>query len=138
MKQVLQITSVAIFILFAAISEAGTMRAMDIDQSTWGKVFAGQMQDYLIEFRKGDSLPMSFTAEGDFFETQQAQPTPLIVKKDIWMKVDGSKFEFSLDGKNFKPLPQVAQGLFSIGASSSDASGGRATGINMNLKAYQK
>lgn len=138
MKQVLQITSVAIFILYAAISEASAIRAQDMDQATWGKAFAGQLKDYLIEFRQGDILPVSFTVEGDFFETQQAQATPLKIKKDLWMKVDGSKFEFSLDGTNFKPLPQMAQGMFTIGASSSDASGGRATGINMNLKAYQK
>lgn len=138
MKHVLQITSVAIFILFAAISEAGTTRATDIDQATWGKVFAGQLKDFLIEFRKGDMLPLTFTAEGDFFETQQAQATPLKVKKDLWMKVDGSKLEISLDGTNFKPLPQVAHGLLMIGASADDTSGGRANGINVNLKAYQK
>lgn len=138
MKHVLQITSVTIFILFAAMSEASTMRAQDIDQETWGKVFAGQLKDFLIEFRQGDTLPVSVTAEGDFFETAQAQTTPLKMKKDVWMKVDGTKYEFSLDGKTFKPLPQVAQGSFSIGATANDSSGGRATGINMNLKAYQK
>lgn len=138
MKQALQITSVGVFLLFAAISEAGTMRAMDMDQATWGQVFSGQLKDFFIEFRKNDILPVSFTAEGDFFETQQASPTPLKVKRDLWIKVDGSKFEFSLDGTTFKPLPQVAQGIFSIGAVSGDASGGRATGINMNLKAYLK
>lgn len=138
MKHVLQITSVAIFILFAAISEAGTTRATDMDQAMWGKVFAGQLKDFLIEFRKGDTVPLTFTAEGDFFETQQVQPTPLKVKKDLWVKVDGSKFEVSLDGTNFKPLPQTAHGLLLIGASADDASGGRANGINVNLKAYQK
>lgn len=139
MKQVLQIASVVVFILYAAISEASTMRATDMDQATWDKIFAGQLKDFYIEFRRGDVLPVSFSAEGDFFETQQVQPTPLKVKRDLWVKVDGSKFEFSLDGTTFKPLSDVARGFFSIGLTTADdLSGGRVSGIQMNFKAYQK
>lgn len=138
MKHALQITSVAIFILFAAISEAGTLRATELDNATWAKVFSGQVPDTLIEFRRGDVIPVSFSAEGDFFETQNSQPTPLNIKRDFWVRIINQAVQFSLDGTNFKPLPQVAKGTLNIGARADDASGGRASGINMNLQAYQK
>lgn len=138
MKHVLQITSVAVFILFAVISEAGTMRATQLDQQSWQKFFAGNTPDVTIEFRQGDSIPVIFNAEGDFFETHNPQPSQLSIKKDFWMRVLKQTVEFSLDGTNFKPLPQVAKGNFIIGTQADDPSGGRANGINMILQAYQK
>jgi len=135
LKQVLQIASVAVFILYAGISEAKPLRASEMDQATWSQVFSGQLKEVVIEFRGGDTLPVSFTAEGDFFETLQIQPTPLKVKRDLWMRANSSVFEFSLDGITFKPLSQLAQGEFAVGLNSKDASNGRATGILINLKA---
>lgn len=139
MKQALQMTSVAVFILFAAmISEAGTLRATDLDNATWSRFFAGKLPEVLIEFRQGDRLPVTLTAEGDFFETQNPQSTPLNIKKDFWMKVVNNDVQFSLNGTDFKPLPQMAKGQFNVGANADDSSGGRANGINMNIQAYQK
>ncbi|WP_413289800.1 hypothetical protein [Bdellovibrio sp. HCB337] len=137
MKQFMQITTIAALILVATLSEAQTMRASDLDANTWAKVFNGQMQGVVIEFRRGDTLPVNFTAEGDFFETQRTQPSYLNIKKDFWMMVVKKDVLFSLDGTNYKPLPQVASGTLQVGTGA-DENGGRANFLNVNLSAFQK
>ena len=137
MKQFFQASMIAALILVATMSEAQTLRATDIDSNTWSKVFAGQMQGVVIEFRQGDYLPINFTAEGDFFETRQTQPNYLSIKKSFWMMVVKKDLLFSVDGTNYKPLPQVAQGSLMLGAGT-DENSGRANVLNINLKATQK
>lgn len=137
MKQLLQITTIAALILFAALSEAQTMRATDLDSATWGKLVNGQMNGFVVEFRKGDALPINFSAEGDFFETGHTQPNYLNIKKDFWMMGTTKEILFSLDGKNFKPLSEVATGNLMVGAGSNQ-NDGRANFLNIVLKANQK
>ncbi|HEY8271096.1 MAG TPA: hypothetical protein VIG33_09440 [Pseudobdellovibrionaceae bacterium] len=137
MNKFMQLTAIAALILVATLSEAQTLRATDIDSATWMKIFSGQLRDLIVEFRQGDEIPTTLTAEGDFFETLRTQPTPLSIKKNFWMKVEQNNLLFSLDGTDFKPLPQVASGTLSIGTGAGDA-GGRANQLNINLKAYRK
>jgi hypothetical protein len=137
MKVLLQAATLTALIMVATMSEAQTLRATDIDSSTWGKVFSGQMNGVTIEFRQGDELPMTFSAEGDFFETRQIYETPVSIKKSFWMKVSKNIVLFSLDGSSYKPLPQVASGNFLFGAGSNPGDA-RANTLNMQLKAYMK
>ena len=137
MKQLTQLTAIAALILVGSLSEAKIVHATDLDSSSWNRFFAGQISDWVVEFRQGDEIPVTFTAEGDFFETPQVNPTPLHIKKNFWLKFDSQKGIWaSLDGSNFQPLPQVASGTFTVGANS-DQSSGAANGITMNLKAMQ-
>ncbi|MGZ3806027.1 MAG: hypothetical protein ACXVB4_17565 [Pseudobdellovibrionaceae bacterium] len=137
MKKFMQITAIAALLLVGTLSEAETLRATELDSAMWAKIFAGEMQEMVVEFLKGDELPITVSAEGDFFETLQAQPTPLIIKKNFWLKVNKNTALFSLDGNNFKPLPQVANGTLVVGMGQTEV-GGRAHQLNINLKAYQK
>lgn len=137
MKQFMQVSAVAALILVAVFSEAHTLRATDLDSATWTKVFSGQIQNLIVEFHQGDELPVTVSAEGDFFETLRTQPTPLSIKKNFWLKVNQDSLLVSLDGNDFKPLPQVASGTLAFGTGAGD-SGGRANLLNINLKAYQK
>jgi hypothetical protein len=138
MKQLMQITTLTALIFVATLSEAhNSLRATDLDSGTWAKVFSGQLQDLIVEFRQGDEIPVMLSAEGDFFESLRSQPTPLSIKKNFWMKVNKNTLLFSLDGNDFKPLPQVASGTLLVGTGAGDG-GGRAHLININLKAYQK
>lgn len=137
MKHFIQIATIAALILVATLSEAQTLRATEIDSGTWEKVFNGQLQGVVIEFRSGDALPINFMAEGDFFETRQTQVSFLNIKKNFWMMAMKKDLLFSLDGTNYKPLPQVASGSLMVGTGS-DQNGGIANSLNINLKAFQK
>jgi hypothetical protein len=136
MKQLAQLASIAALILVASFSEARNIRATDLDSKEWSHFFAGEYNDWIIEFRQGDEIPVSLTAEGDFFETNQIHSTPLYIKKNFWLKINDKKGVLaSLDGTNFQPLPQFATGTLTVGAGSQN---GVANGINMNIKAIQK
>jgi len=137
MKILLQAATLTALIMVATMSEAQTLRATDIDSTTWSKVFSGKMNGVTIEFRQGDELPLTFSAEGDFFETRQIYETPVTIKKSFWMMVDKNAILFSVDGSNYKPLPQVARGNFLFGAGSNPGDA-RANSLNMQLKAYMK
>jgi hypothetical protein len=137
MKILLQAATLTALIMVATMSEAHTLRATDIDSETWGKVFSGKMRGVMIEFREGDELPLTFSAEGDFFETRRTQETPVTIKKTFWMKYDQNTVLFSLDGSSFKPLPQVATGNFMVGAGSNPGDA-RANTLNMHVKAFIK
>ena len=138
MNKLTQLAALAALLLVATMSEAKTFRAVELGSQEWTQFLAGKEDEWVVEFRQGDEIPMTVSAEGDFFETRAVTPTPLIIKKNFWLKINMQKGVFaSLDGSTFKPLPQVASGVLSAGAST-DSPNGVASGIQMSLKAFQK
>lgn len=137
MKYFLRALGMTALILAATGSEAKFLRANDIDNATWKKVFAGDFQNIVIEFRAGDVLPVTLSAEGDFLETRNPQPSELVVKKDFWLMAQKKDAQISLDGTHFKPLLEVVKGSLTV-STNNNPEGGQAQFINILFKAYQR
>lgn len=97
------------------------LRARDMSTKQWSEAMSQQPLNMTVEFRERDEIPVNLTAEGDFIETVQNQPTYIRVKRNFWLKLRNQDVLISLDGVNFKPLNQVVTGQLSAGADAVDA-----------------
>ena len=122
-------------LLFAGVSEARTVRAIDMDSSLWSNLSAGTPSDIIVEFRRDDEVPIHLTAEGDLIESTQAATSYVRIKRNFWLKVQQQKIKISLDGMTFKDLSDVLTG--SIKADTGpDPNGGIANVINLAFRAF--
>jgi len=137
MNTMKMITLTAAIALATCFAEAKTLIAKDLTPQTWSDIASGKLQDITIEFRSGDELPLSFVAEGDFFQTKDPGVNYIQIKKSFWVKPDiaHSQILVSLDGVTFKPLTEVMTGSFQVGAGSDDNNSGVAKGIQTVLRA---
>lgn len=128
---------VAGLFLVGLSAQAKTIRATDLGSSIWSEIGKGKLCDVTIEFRQGDELPVSFSAEGDLFETSQASVGYVGIKKNFWIKLQGNSILMSLDSSTFKDIKDVISGSFEAGTGA-DQNGGLANTLNLALKAYLK
>lgn len=117
--------------------QAKTIRASALGASVWSEITKGKLSDVIIEFRQGDELPVSFSAEGDLFETTQSSVGYVGIKKNFWIKLQNNKILMSLDNLSFKEIKDVISGSFEAGTGASQ-NGGLANTLNLALKAYLK
>ncbi len=118
-------------------AHAKTIRATDLGSSIWSEISKGSLTDVTIEFGQGDQLPVSFSAEGDLFETTQNSVGYVGIKKNFWIKLQNSNILMSLDNSSFKDIKDVISGSFEAGTGA-DQNGGLANTLNLALKAYLK
>jgi hypothetical protein len=118
-------------------AQAKTIRATDLGSSVWSEIRKGKLSDVTIEFRQGDELPVSFSADGDLFETTQSSVGYVGIKRNFWIKLQNSNILMSLDNSNFKDIKEVISGSFEAGTGA-DQNGGLANTLNLALKAYLK
>ena len=93
--------------------------------------------EVIVEFRKGDELPVTFAAEGDFVETTKPATSYVGVKRDFWLKLKNDKVQMSFDGTTYKEISEVVTGNLSANANSGE-NGGIANTIQVVLKAHLK
>ncbi|KYG67179.1 hypothetical protein AZI86_09220 [Bdellovibrio bacteriovorus] len=117
------------------VSEAKTIRAIQLQNTQWSDL--GSLGDVIIEFQKGDELPVRVNASGDLLETSRPSVSYVAVKRDFWLKAQKDKIQFSLDGVTFKELNESLRGSIEAGTGA-DESGGIANAININFKAFLK
>lgn len=86
---------------------------------------------YVMQFNKGDIVPLTYTMAGDFVETVQPSQIQLIAKQTMWVRVAGDDVYVSLDGKLFKPFTQVVSGQLDVGA---DETNGFMVGLTLKSK----
>lgn len=132
-----KIALLAIGVLLSNLAEAKTIRATEMNSSLWSRLMAGAAEELVVEFRQGDELPVSFSAEGDLLETSRVGVSYVSVKRNFWLKIQGDTLEMSLDGAAFKPVKDMVSGSFTAGAGS-EQNGGIANAINFGLKANLK
>jgi len=125
------------FLLMTLNAEARTLRATELDNKAVASLLGGSAEPVVIEFRAGDEIPVSFGAEGDLLETTRAGQSYVGVKRNFWLRIEGMKFEMSLDGIAYKPLSEMISGSLFAGANAG-SDGGAVNGINVGLKAKLK
>lgn len=124
-------------LVLSATSQAKTVRATELNTNFWQELKKNPIET-VVEFHEGDELPVSFTAEGDFFETSGANSFSYVtVKRNFWLKMDKSGVKLSLDGVTYKSISETISGAFEAGAGAS-ASGTAASSINLMFKANIK
>jgi hypothetical protein len=94
-------------------------------------------QELVIEFRRGDELPVNLLAEGDLIETTKPATSYVGVKKDFWLRMKNSDVQISFDGQNFSAIKDTLNGSIEAGAGTG-MSGGIANAINLVFKAQLK
>ncbi|MBK9322703.1 MAG: hypothetical protein IPM97_07115 [Bdellovibrionaceae bacterium] len=128
---------IAGFFLAGISAQARTIRATDLSSSIWTEIGKGKLSDVTIEFKQGDELPVSFSAEGDLFQTTQTSVGYVGIKKNFWIKLQNNNILMSLDNSNFKDIKEVISGSFEAGTDA-DQNGGLANALNLALKAFLK
>ncbi len=136
MKNVFGVVSM-LSLLLVGTAEAKTIRATEMNGSLWSRLTAASAEDLIVEFRQGDELPVSFSAEGDLLETSRVGTSYVSVKRNFWLKLENNDVQMSLDGTAFKPIKDMVTGSLTAGAGSGD-NGGIANAINIGLKANLK
>lgn len=127
-----------ICVVFAiGASEAKTIRATEMDRSLWSRFSKGTLSDIVIEFRHGDELPVTFTAEGDLLETTQHATSYIGVKRNFWLRMEQANVKISFDGVTFTELNEALEGSFQVGTGS-DQGGGVAKAITLSFQAFLK
>lgn len=124
-------------LLMVSGAEAKTIRATEMNGSLWSRLTAGTAEELIVEFRQGDELPVSFSAEGDLLETSRVGVSYVAVKRSFWLKLEKNEVQMSLDGAAFKPIKDMVAGSFTAGAGAGD-NGGIANALNFGLKANLK
>lgn len=126
-----------LILIAGAPAYSKTVRATEIDSSTWAALEApGHHEETIIEFRQGDQLPVSLSAEGDLLETNQASVGTIGVKRNFWIRVVKNDVEISFDGTSYKAFKDALTGSFQAGAG--NPAGGIANSISLAFKAYLK
>lgn len=114
-----------------------TLRATEMDTAARSAFSSAGAQAAIIEFRQGDQLPITLSAEGDLLETTQTSTGIIGVKRNFWLKLEKNEIAISFDGATFKPLNEAVAGSIQAGAGG-DSTDGVANAINIALKAYLK
>lgn len=136
MKCFTYITMALAIVTAAHLAEARTVRATELNNSTWADIRSGA-QEFTIEFRERDELPVNFVAEGDLLATTSSTPSYIVVKRNFWIKIVKDDVLLSTDGTLFKPLKDSISGSFSAGAGQ-NPNDGIANAIQLSFKAFLK
>ena len=120
-----------------AQAKVTTLRAGEMNGEQWSHLMAGGDDEVIVEFRQGDEIPVSLSAEGDLLETNQTGVTYLHVKKSFWISGKNNELKMSLNGQDFRPFSDVVTGSLSADAGAS-APGVPVNAINLMLKMFLK
>ena len=129
-----KIVTMVFGILLMNVGEAKTVRATEMTGSLWQRIASGTSEGLIVEFRSGDELLVSFTAEGDLIETSRNGVSTVSVKRNFWVKLEKNTVKISLDGTTYQPITEVLTGSLTAGAGSQE-NGGIANAINLVLRA---
>lgn len=102
----------------SASPDTRVVRATELGSSIWTDLSSGAISDLIVEFRKGDEIPVSLTSKGDLLETVTVGASYVSVKRNFWIRVGAKdKVEMSLDGLQYKSLQEQLTGSLTAGAS---------------------
>lgn len=121
--------------ILASMTEAKTIRATEMNSTMWAELHQGRYTDVIVEFRKGDELPISLAAQGDLIESSQPATTFVSVKRNFWIKGQENKLLISIDGVTFKNFSDILTGSIIADARTEEPGGGVASAMNLLLKA---
>lgn len=92
-----------------------TIRITKLDDLVINQIMSLKNQENVIEFRKGDFIPLHFEAKGDLIESKNGLLSDLIVKRDFFIKIKEGNISLSLDGRLYRPLKKYIKGRISVG-----------------------
>jgi hypothetical protein len=102
-----------------------------LSASDWGAAArstgarAAPGQPIIVDFKKGDRLPVIIQVDGDVAETTPALTTVwLTAKRDFSVRLSAGEIKTSLDGIHFDDKP-AAPGRFQLGWALTPEEGGR-------------
>jgi hypothetical protein len=111
--------------------QAKSIRAIEMKSSDWVELKKLCSEEVVVEFRKGETVPITFNAGGDLLETKHPTVTEFSVKQDFWVRIQNNNFQLSVDGYNFTPFTDLLRGSISLGA---DDAGNFTAGFDAYLK----
>jgi hypothetical protein len=128
--------------LISLATQARVVNATDMTAAQWAAFAKGQATDIVIEFQTGGQLPLTFTAQGDLLESTQTAPSFVTIKKDFWVRINGTStaqptVQISFDNSTFQDINSVIGGSLTVGTGA-DHSGGMANALNIDFKAFLK
>jgi hypothetical protein len=107
------------------------MTPFRLSASDWGAAAratgarAAPGQPIIVDFKKGDRLPVIIQVDGDIAETTPALTTVwLTAKRDFSLRLSGAEIKTSLDGVHFDDKPS-APGRFQLGWRLTPEDGGK-------------
>lgn len=116
-------------------AKSSRLRVSEMTPQIWTAFEKGDIQELVIEFRQGDQLPLSFSSEGDILETLETRNiSPVLVKKAFWLKIEQHSILMSLDGTNFKSIPEILTGSFTASFVGGENRSTVANAINLVFK----
>lgn len=113
MKTLLLITLLSICL---GSVQASTIRFTDLDSEDIARVLEGK-SNQIVEFRRGDLIPLNLKVEGDLLSIDRSTPNVLKVKKDFFIQVTNSSLKISFDGEEYLSLSDALSGLLNVVAS---------------------
>lgn len=130
---------IAGMLMLSGVAQANgkVIRATEMASVNWSDLSTAKLGDFVVEFRQGDEIPLSFHAEGDLIETRQNSVSTVVVKKNFWIRLSSNLIEISFDGTNFKKIQEAVSGSIEAGAGSAQ-NGGFADAINVVFKTIRR
>ena len=137
-KMILVLSTLLICSTVMANAES-PVRATKLSPELINKIQKGEVINLVIEFRKGDQIPINLKAVGDLFESTDSNPTFVEVKKDFYINIKGPEVNMSFDGVNYKPYNKVIRGSLVMNTPNDNPNGDSpATAINMIFSLFLK
>ncbi|GEM_PF-1598465 len=113
------------------------IRARDMGTAMWSDFSRGKLGHVVVEFRKGDELPMTFETKGDLLEIKQSSVSCIGVKRSFWLRLMPTDIEISFDGVEYKKINEALLGSFEVQPGSAQ-NGGIADAISVIFSAFIK
>src|SRR3989344_2366689 len=117
------------------VAQAEPLRFSELTGDVWEKFQKGELQEVIIEFRKGDLVPVKVCAEGDLLGIDDPTTIYVTVKETFFIKFTQTALLMSRDNQDYKPFNELITGSFTAGAAS-DKNGGPVHSIDMLFRAF--
>jgi len=137
LKQKIVMLGIGMLVLCPAFAQAELVRATQLNGDMWQKLRNGEINELIVEFRQGDTLPVTMNVGGDLLGTKDNRPSSVLVKRGFFIKFEQDHLWMSLNGADYKSFSDFVRGNIFVGASA-DQSGGPANAIDVLMQAFLK
>lgn len=106
------------FFLIAGLSTstmASSIRFSDLDSKEFNHILSGQ-SNQVVEFQKGDLIPLGLKVEGDLLSLSSHKTNFLKVQKKFFILISRLEFKISFDGHYYLPLSEALTGSLTVDA----------------------
>ena len=90
--------------------QASSMRFSELTGDVWEKFQKGELQEVIVEFRKGDLVPVKIRAEGDLLFVDDPSTIYVTIKETLFIKCTQTALLMSRDNQDYKPFNELITG----------------------------